>query len=58
MPHAPLSDLVTTRARIRQRDTDARSEMEACIAVSTSARCQHVFGTTRFDAARAEAAEL
>ncbi|MBL8339584.1 MAG: amidase [Rhodoferax sp.] len=57
MPYAPLSDLVSTRARIRQRDTDARSEMEACIAVSTSARCQHVFGTTRFDAARAEAAE-
>ena len=57
MPSSPLPDLATTRARLRAGQTSAATEMEACIAISESARCTHAFARTMFPLARRAAAD-
>ncbi len=50
------TDLHTTRDRLRAGLTSAPAELEQAIAIAQSRACEHVFLHTRFDAARAEAA--
>lgn len=50
-------DLTATRDAIRYRRTDASSEMEKCVEIAQSARCEHVFLTPMFAQARTVAAE-
>ena len=57
MPSSPLPDLSTTRARLHAGQTSAAAEMEACIAISASERCTHVFARTMFPQARSAAAD-
>jgi len=57
MPSLPLADLSTTRARMHRGQTTSTAEMDACIAVSESERCAHVFARTMFAQARADAAD-
>jgi aspartyl-tRNA(Asn)/glutamyl-tRNA(Gln) amidotransferase subunit A len=52
-----LPDLHTTRERLRTGQTTATAELERAIAVAQSPACENVFLRTRFDAARAEAAD-
>ena len=52
-----LSDLHTTRERLRTAATSVSAELEKAIAIAQSPACEHVFLRTRFDAARAEVAE-
>jgi aspartyl-tRNA(Asn)/glutamyl-tRNA(Gln) amidotransferase subunit A len=51
------ADLHTTRERLRAGLTSAPAELERAIAVAQSPACEHVFMRTRFEAARAEAAD-
>ena len=51
------ADLHATRDRLRAGLTTASAELERAIAIAGSPACDHVFLTTRFDAARAEAAD-
>ena len=51
------ADLHTTRERLRAGLTSAPAELERAIAVARLPACDHVFVKTRFDAARAEAAD-
>ena len=51
------ADLHTTRERLRAGLTTAGAELERAIAIARSTACDHVFIHTRFDAARAEAAD-
>ena len=55
-PHSYGPDLSTTRDLIGRRQSSAAAEMEQCIAMAQSPRCQHVFLKTMFDQARADAA--
>jgi len=48
-----LSDLHTTRHRLRIGQTQASTEIERAIHAAQSAACQHVFLTSTFDEARA-----
>lgn len=59
MPHSQnrLPDLLGTRQRLQNGQTSAPAEMERCIAVAQSSRCEHVFLKTMFDEARAAAAD-
>lgn len=52
-----LPDLHTTREQLLAGLTSAPAELEKAIAVARSPACEHVFLRTRFDAARAEAAD-
>ncbi len=52
-----LPDLHTTREHLRAGLTSAPAELEKAIAAAGSPACGHVFLRTRFDAARAEAAD-
>ena len=54
---SPLYDLSTTLDHIRSGQTRPVAEMEHCIAIAQSPRCEHVFLKTRFDTARAAAAD-
>ena len=56
MPLPPLPDLRTTRARLRAGATTASAEMARCLAISTSAQCDHVFRLARFAQAQHDAA--
>jgi aspartyl-tRNA(Asn)/glutamyl-tRNA(Gln) amidotransferase subunit A len=49
-------DLHSTRQRLHAGQTSAAAEMERCIAVAQSSRCEHVFLKTMYDEARATAA--
>ena len=49
------ADLHTTRERLRAGNTSAPAELEKAIAIAQSPACAHVFLSTRFNAARAEA---
>ena len=51
-----FTDLHTTRQRLRAGLTSAPAELEQAIAIAQSTACAHVFLSTRFAAARAEAA--
>ena len=57
MPHPPAHDLTRTRARMRAGQTDARTEIDACIAHSQSARCANVYLQPLFEEARTAAAD-
>ncbi len=52
-----LLDLHATRERLRLGQTSAVAELERCIEVSQSKKCDHVFLQTLFDSARANAAD-
>ena len=52
-----LADLHTTRQRMRTGSTSAPAELEKAIAIAQSPACEHVFLRTRFETARAEAAD-
>ena len=56
-PSSPPPDLSTTRKQLRAGHTRAEAEMETCILLAQSPRCEHVFRTTLFDQARAAAAD-
>ncbi len=56
MPFSPANDLTTTLARMRQGQSSAEAQMDACIAASESPRCEHVFLQTLFPQARQAAA--
>ena len=51
------ADLHATRERLRAGLTSAPAELERAITIARSPACEHVFLRTRFDAARAEAAD-
>ncbi|MFC5497537.1 amidase [Caenimonas terrae] len=51
------ADLHTTRERLRAGLAGAPAEIEQAIAIAQSPACEHVFLKTRFEAARAEAAD-
>ena len=51
------ADLHTTRERLRAGLTSAPAELDKAIAIARSPACEHAFVRTRFDAARAEAAD-
>jgi aspartyl-tRNA(Asn)/glutamyl-tRNA(Gln) amidotransferase subunit A len=51
------ADLHTTRERLRAGLTSAPAELEEAITIARSRACEHVFVKTRFEAARAEAAD-
>ena len=55
--HPMLADLYSTRERLRAGLTSAPAELERAIAIAQSPACEHVFLHTRFEAARAEAAD-
>lgn len=57
MRHPPAHDLTRTRARMRACQTDASTEIDACIAHSQSARCADVYLQPLFEEARAAAAD-
>ncbi len=53
----PLPDLHQTLQQLATGHTSATAEMERAIAAAQSPACQHAFLSTRFEAARREAAE-
>jgi aspartyl-tRNA(Asn)/glutamyl-tRNA(Gln) amidotransferase subunit A len=52
-----LPDLHTTRERLRAGRSSATDELDHAAAVAHSPSCEHVYLTTRFEAARREAAD-
>ena len=57
MPDSTVPDLTSTRNRMRLGQTTAIAQMDAAIAVSQSARCDHVFLQPLFQEARVAAAD-
>ncbi len=57
MPFPPVTDLSTTRERLRRGLSSVAAEMDACLTTSASARCDHVFARRMFDEARATAGQ-
>jgi amidase/aspartyl-tRNA(Asn)/glutamyl-tRNA(Gln) amidotransferase subunit A len=47
-----ISDLTSTRERLKNGLSSATQEIETCIAIAQSAACEHAFVRTMFDSAR------
>ncbi len=57
MPSTPATDLTGTLARMRDGQTSAEAEIDACLAVSGSERCRKVYLQPMFGEARLAAAD-